>query len=139
MEIEKVYLGLPKYLKDKVLWVSRNYRTNPLSHEPGGADVVVEYSNGQAYGYDWIKKPSFYVQTIWDRGFSEEHTGYESWDDDEKMDLIREVVKCIFARTYTKGNYNEVPFEKVWDSETSDEFPWDLLKKYDFVDTPKYK
>jgi hypothetical protein len=58
--IKRVSLGLPKSLVNDVLWVAREYRTNPLSHEPGGSDVVVEYHNDEVLGYDWIKFPSKY-------------------------------------------------------------------------------
>lgn len=64
MEPERVYIGLPLYLADIILWVDRQYRTNPLSYIPGGYDVVVEYHDGRALGYDWIKKPWAYIRTF---------------------------------------------------------------------------
>ena len=63
--IRNVFLGLPESLKDLVLWVNDKYRTNPLSLQPGGSDVVVEYHNNNVYGYDRIKFPSAYVLKTW--------------------------------------------------------------------------
>jgi hypothetical protein len=45
------------YVKDK-------YRTNPLSLQPGGHTVSVEYENGDVLRYDKIKSPKTYVRTI---------------------------------------------------------------------------
>ncbi len=64
IEPERVYIGLPLRLAHVVLWVDRTYRTNPLSHIPGGYDVVVEYHDGRALGYDWIKMPWAYIRTF---------------------------------------------------------------------------
>ncbi|MCZ8360706.1 MAG: hypothetical protein O9350_23470 [Microcystis sp. LE19-388.1G] len=47
--------GLPPDLQRIVRPCPRRSRTNPLSHQPGGSDVVVAYSLGDAILYDWIK------------------------------------------------------------------------------------
>jgi hypothetical protein len=44
--------------------VGDQYRTNPLSHEPGGHEVSVIYSKGKVFEYDKVKKPGFYVRSI---------------------------------------------------------------------------
>jgi len=129
--IKRVYLGLPKNLADAVLWVAREYRTNPLSYKPGGSDVVVEYHNDNVYGYDWIKFPSKYVSKIWTKGISEIHDDYEYWEEEEQIEEIKKEIKRIYARKYKKENFEIVPFKEIWNSETSDDLPWKLLEEYD--------
>lgn len=53
--------GLPPELMAIVRPCPRGSRTNPLSHEPGGSDVVVAYSLGDAILYDWIKNVEWYI------------------------------------------------------------------------------
>lgn len=64
--IKNVYNGIPGALVDEIMWVQRKYRTNRLSHIEGGSDVVVEYHEGDVFGYDWIKRPSEYIKSIWE-------------------------------------------------------------------------
>lgn len=132
--VKRVFLGLPKYFVDNILWVAREYRTNPLSHEPGGSDVVIEYHNDSIYCYDWIKFPSKYVSKIWTKGISEIYEDYENWDEDEQMEEIRKEIRCIYARKYNKENFETVSFKEIWKSETSEVNPWKLLKEYDNKD-----
>jgi hypothetical protein len=40
------------------------YRTNPMSLQPGGTTVRVVLENGQVISYDKVKKPWHYVKTI---------------------------------------------------------------------------
>lgn len=129
--IKRVNLGLPQSLIDEVLWVAREYRTNPLSHEPGGSDVVVEFHNDDVLGYDWIKFPSKYVSRIWNEGISEIHDDYEEWEEQDQMEVIKKEIKRIYARRYKKENFETVPFKEIWNSATSDEMPWKLLEDYD--------
>ncbi len=56
--------GLPDDLKKIVRPCPRKSRTNPLSHVPGGSDVVVAYSHGDAIWYDWIKRVPAYIATF---------------------------------------------------------------------------
>lgn len=56
--------GLPSELKKIVRSCPRRSRTNPLSHEPGGSDVVVAYSLGDAILYDWIKNVEWYISSF---------------------------------------------------------------------------
>jgi hypothetical protein len=53
--------GLPSELKKIVKRCPRESRTNRLSHEPGGSDVVVAFSLGDAILYDWIKNVEWYI------------------------------------------------------------------------------
>jgi hypothetical protein len=129
--IKRVYLGLPESLIGAVLWVSREYRTNPLSHVPGGSDVVVEYHNENVFGYDWIKFPSRYVSEIWSKGISEIYEDYEEWSDEDQLEEIKKEIRSIYARKYKKENFNKVPFKEIWNSKTSNDLPWDLLEEYD--------
>ena len=129
--IKRVYIGLPKKLADAVLWVAEEYRTNPLSHEPGGSDVVVEFHNDNVYGYDRIKFPSKYVSKIWTKGISKIHDDYEDWEEEEQIEEIKKEIKRIFARKYKKENFEIVPFKEIWNSETAEDLPWKLLEDYD--------
>jgi len=129
--VKRVYLGLPKSLKDHVLWVARNFRTNPLSHKPGGSDVVVEYHDARVYGYNRIKFPSQYISTIWNKGISEVHEDFSKYDKEKQLKIIKENIKRIFARKYIKENFDDVPFKEIWNYEKSYELPWKRLKEYD--------
>ena len=41
--------------------VGDNYRTNPLSHKPGGSTVRVTFKNGDYRDYDKVKHPSAFI------------------------------------------------------------------------------
>jgi hypothetical protein len=129
--IKRVYLGLPKELIDIILWVAREYRTNPLSHHPGGSDVVVEYHNTKVFGYDWIKFPSKYVSRIWTKGITKIYEDYGNWEEEKQMDEIKKEIKSIYARKYDKENFETVPFKEIWNSKTANVLPWKLLEDYD--------
>ena len=60
MDRPKVYNGLPDDFINKIFWPDRDYRTNPLSHIPGGSDLIIEYTDEKIIGYDWIKFPDRY-------------------------------------------------------------------------------
>jgi hypothetical protein len=51
-----------KTMKD--LKVNDQYRTNPMSHQPGGHEVTVVYEDGLRLTYDKVKKPGLYVKSI---------------------------------------------------------------------------
>ena len=38
-----------------ILYVSDEFRTNPMSLNPGGSNVVVEYHSGDKFGYSRVK------------------------------------------------------------------------------------
>ena len=129
--INRVYLGLPENFRNIVLWVAREYRKNPLSHQPGGSDVIVEYHSMKIFGYDWIKFPSRYIQKVWLGNISEKHDDYVDFALDVQLDIIKEEIKSIYARKYTTANFEQVPFKQIWNSSTSIELPWKLLESYD--------
>ncbi|MDZ8189091.1 MAG: hypothetical protein RMX96_30140 [Nostoc sp. ChiSLP02] len=56
--------GLPPELQRIVRPCPRFSRTHPLSHQPGGSDVVVAYSLGDAILYDWIKNVNWYISSF---------------------------------------------------------------------------
>ena len=62
--IKNIYCGLREQLRSVILWVSDHFHLHPLSLEPGGFDVVVEYHSGEVFGYDKIKSLWLYVQAI---------------------------------------------------------------------------
>jgi cold shock CspA family protein len=56
--------GLPPELNAIVRLCPRGSRTHPLSHQPGGSDVVVAYSLGDVILYDWIKNVQYYISSF---------------------------------------------------------------------------
>lgn len=48
--------------------VGDNYRTNPLSHKPGGSVVRVTFKNGNVLDYDKVKHPQAFIKKIMERG-----------------------------------------------------------------------
>jgi hypothetical protein len=125
-EIERISIGLPNDLKDRVFWVARPYRTNSLSYIPGGTEIIMEYHNGQVLGYDWIKYPIDYINGMeimkecWSGG-----NDTNIWDCD--FDLFKAKVSGIFIRKYKTENYRTACFEKVWDSANSEDSPLDVI------------
>jgi hypothetical protein len=128
---KRVYLGLPKAFWSQVIWVPVKYRTNPLSHQPGGADVVVEYHNKDIFGYDRIKKPARYISAIWNDSISKIYKDYHEWDEEEQLDEIKSNIRSIHARCYNEDDFERIYFEEIWNSETSMELPWKLLESFD--------
>ena len=148
IEPKHVYVGLPKHLIEAVLWVARKYRTNPLSHIPGGSDVVVEYHDGRVFGYDWIKMPSAYIRKFFHGIIEYASDDFENLDEKSQLRITKNKISRFFARKYKDENdYDNAAFVEVWNSETSNEMPWDALRrfeskkqernsfnKYDFID-----
>ena len=46
------------------LRVTDNYRTNPLSLEPGGSTVKAIHEKGKVFVYDKVKNPGAYIKRI---------------------------------------------------------------------------
>lgn len=44
--------------------VGDKYRTNPLSHQPGGTSVIVLYHNGKKMEYTKVKHPYAFIKTV---------------------------------------------------------------------------
>lgn len=120
-KIKRIYTGLPKHLSNEVIWVERKYRLNDLSHQPGGFDIVLEYKAGNVLGYDWIKKPSSYIQQILSNDLSsEEAYGFEALDDAKQLTIAKSLIRTAYARNYQdKVLYESAEFEQVWNSSTS--------------------
>lgn len=132
MEESKVYVGLPDHLVEEVLWVAREYRTNPLSHIEGGCDVVVEYQDGSAYGYDWIKKPSRYIRSFFTGIIEYESDDFEQLGKKRQLKIARESISRLYARKYHDATtYNTAGFKVVWDASTAEEMPWKCLEEFD--------
>lgn len=112
----RIYEGLPNALKDRVKWVSDDYRINELSLIPGGTDIVVEYNNSVTWGYDKVKFPSRYIKRILETS----------------VDPLVEVVR-VYARAYfDDSERHAIGFTKVWDT-TFDGTVEDVLRKFDPV------
>ena len=113
-KIDSIYLGLPENLALKVLIVKDNYRVNPLSKEPGGISVVVEYTDGQVLLYDKIKMPSKYIKQI---------------ISDHPTNLNKKFFDCtkIFSRVFVR----EKEFKEIWKDDKSLIELIDTLTNYD--------
>ena len=46
------------------LHVNDNYRTNPLSLQPGGSTVKAIHETGRVFVYDKVKSPGAYIKRI---------------------------------------------------------------------------
>jgi hypothetical protein len=130
-EVERIYIGLPEELKEKVFWVTRPYRTNPLSHIPGGTDIIVEYHNGEVLGYDWIKEPFNYIREIdvvKECCSNGDDPDVISFDFD--LELFKSKVSGIFIRKFKTENHKSVNFEKVWNSKTTTDSPLNAIDNF---------
>lgn len=117
--IKRIYTGLPEHLIKEVLWVERSYRINELSHQPGGFDVVIEYKSGNVLGYDWIKRPSHYIEKILRTDYIQEEKEFNELSDDEQNVLSIKYIRAAYARNYKdKKNYDSAVFKQVWNSST---------------------
>jgi hypothetical protein len=125
--ITKLQHGLPTNLQRKLYWVNRSYRTNSLSHEAGGGDIVVEYEDGNVLGYDRIKYPSAYISTIFSGRLLGKGEDIRKISSELAVDLIHEDVVSIHARESSDGDHGF--FEEIWNKEIQ-EMPWDSLKAY---------
>lgn len=123
MKISRIYIGIPSELKSLIFWVGREFRKSDLSFEIGGSDIIIEYTNGKVFGYDWIKYPGRYVKKIFDDGFLK----YQYLNE---VQVVKENVSRIFARKYDKDKYGTETFTEVWNNKTSDNLPYLLLDKY---------
>ncbi len=123
MKIDKVYIGIPSELKSLVFWIGREFRKNDLSFKEGGTSIIVEYTNGKVFGYDWIKYPSRYVKKIFDFDFL--NSSYIN-----ELDFIKENVSRIYARKYSIDNYTTETFIEVWNNKTSNNLPYPILDNY---------
>jgi hypothetical protein len=131
-ELKKIYIGLPSEFKDKVLWIADNYRTNPLSHQPGGNDVIIEYTNGKIYAYDRIKLPSLYINKIVVNYFIKKSLSLNDLDKDEQVRIVKSEVRRLFARNYIdQDDYKTSAFEEIWDNQKSYDLPWESLKEFE--------
>lgn len=46
------------------LHVNDNYRTNPLSLQPGGSKVKAIHERGKVFVYDKVKRPGAYIKRM---------------------------------------------------------------------------
>lgn len=131
-EPKRVYIGLPEHLVGAVLWVAREYRTNPLSHIPGGSDVVVEYHDGRVFGYDWIKNPPAYIGTFFAGIVEYASNVFKRLDEQSQIEITKRKIARVFARKYKdESEYSTASFMEVWNSESSNEMPVNALKRFE--------
>jgi hypothetical protein len=129
--LKNIYIGLPEHLAPLVLWVGREYRTNRLSHIPGGSDVVVEYHDERVFGYDWIKSPPNYIRAIIAELVDYSPRAFKKLDEERQIEITKRKISRVFTRKYEDENERSiVPFTEIWNSETSDEMPWQSLEKW---------
>ena len=127
---KNVYIGLPDNLQHLVLWVSREYRTNRLSHIPGGSDVVVEYHDERVLGYDWIKRPSAYIREFFAGIVEYSSSAFKKLDEQSQIEVTKRKISRVFTRKYNDENErSKASFIEIWNSETSNEMPWTSLAR----------
>lgn len=85
----------------KIIWVSKRFRTNPLSKIDGGSTVVVLFENGKCFGYDNIKDIESYTINIID--------DYITKNNNDHFNTLEEYVKEIYI---SNDNDNIM---KIWD------------------------
>jgi hypothetical protein len=129
-KIERIYLGLPADFKKKIFFVGRKFRTNKLSHLPGGVGIVVEYHSGKVLGYDWVKYPISYVNKIFIKYFHKLNKDFEILERTLQLDLIKTEISRLFARFYDENNFETAEYEEVWNSKLDMEMPIEKLKTY---------
>jgi len=129
--IKRIYLGLPDNLKQKVFWVQRDYRKNPLSFIPNGADIIVEYQNGQVFGYDWIKDSSDYVRKIIFDHFENGNFSFKQLSQEKKLENIKNTFSKLYVRIYHETEFETEEFTEIWNNEIDILFPWDKAREYD--------
>lgn len=64
--------------------VGDEFRTNPLSHQPGGCVVRVTFKNGTHRDYDKVKKPMAFINAIQKVGNDVAECRILSWDEPDK-------------------------------------------------------
>lgn len=72
----------------KTLRVANRFRTNPLSSQEGGAEVLVVYKDGSSFLYDNVKFPAYYVAKICPEDI-EHGSVIEVYADGESVDMSR--------------------------------------------------
>ena len=69
--------------------VKDQFRTNPLSHQPGGHMVQVTYEKGLTLVYDKVKRPGSYIRNLEERGHERGRIvrvmvdGIEAWNEQD--------------------------------------------------------
>ena len=130
-EITHIYVGLPERLKDVVLRVAERYRTNPLSLESGGCEIVVEYQTAEVFLYDKVKFPSNYIKAIFCDKFNIKKVELEALNKKEQLYKTREHIVGIYARKSGETSIKDVtPFMEIWNA-NSQILPWNALGNFE--------
>jgi len=134
--IDRIYIGLPNELISQVFWVERPYRTHLLSHEPGGSDIIIKFQTSEVFGYDWVKFPYLYIQSIFENTTQISKVEFENFASSKKLKHVKSLFQKIYLRTW-KGNkdYEKASFTEIWNSDHSNQIPWieaesEILEKY---------
>ncbi|MCF8342390.1 MAG: helix-turn-helix domain-containing protein [Chitinophagaceae bacterium] len=122
----RTFKGIPKQVK----WVSKEYQTNRLSKIDGGSDIIIQYQDGNYFGYERIKYPSNYISEILASINGIDLNEFESYDDEDQLFLIENKIQKIFLR---ESSFFENYFKKIWDSKLFSYSPLKILKQYDYV------
>ena len=107
--------------KREIFWVDDKHRTHPWSLKPGGSTVVVEYLDGNIFGYDKVKRPDKYLPKI----FKEDKRNiYVNWDDNAIYKYLNDYIKKIYASK--QGSHI---LDSIW-ATGEEELPFEKLEKY---------
>lgn len=122
----RTFKGIPKQVK----WVSKEYQTNRLSKIDGGSDIIIQYQDGNYYGYERIKYPSIYISEVLANIYDIELIEFESYNDEDKLFLIENKIQKIFLR---ESSFFDNYFKKIWDAKKYYRSPLIILKQYEYV------
>lgn len=121
------YNGIPDETFNRLYMVRDEYRINPLSFEPGGSIVVVDYTSKEVLGYDKVKDTFAYIRIILNDIFISHNKDAEftklniELSDDLTAenpieDIIhRKYINSIFVKSEIEnGRYYKDCFHLIW-------------------------
>lgn len=117
----------------KIYWVDQAYQTNPLSHQPGGGEIIIELTDKRVMGYRNIKSGSAYCEEIVAR-LAELKSTNELYNINHStlMNLSNGSISSIYIRLpIYKEPGTFWPFDMIWKSYLSLLTPWKGIKQYE--------
>lgn len=117
-------------MRDEIFKVGRKYRTNELSFQHGGYEVIVEFENGYKFKYDNIHYPSNYIDAICDNNIEygkvvSAYVDGEEYDYEDNKDYEEEDDYEYYEEKESYGQYTGTYAQDV--EGLSDNFINDVL------------
>ena len=124
-------------IPNNVFWVIDPFRTNFLSHIPGGCGIIIEYQDKKLHGYSKVKHPDKYVEKIvaFDLGLStDELLGMQL---SSLVKKVKKIYRTIYVMPYREEeiqiNKDVQKMERmllVWQSDTDEnQLPWECINE----------